>query len=222
MENTNQQLFTIYENIPLFYEYRQLVSLDERLNRSDFVKKMEKDKYLLMSAVANTQAADVPHLSKYVRQFNEKSSVPTVEIFHLLLIYPGTDCESKSMNMMKFVNHIRYPKAEVMIITPSKLSNSVLRKLNQLTSTREHQYHSFSAYTYNLLSTVIPHFELAPLYEIVEDDSSFNKDSLPKIFENDPQMVWIGAKVGHVIKLTFVSETTLLGISHRVVIPALT
>lgn len=222
MENTNQQLFTIYENIPIFYEYRKLVSLDERLSRSEFVKKMEKDKYLLMSAVSNAHSADVPYLSKYIRQYNEKSSNPTVDIFHLLLIYPGTDCESKSMNMMKFVNHIRYPKAEVMIITPSKLSNSVIRKLNQLTSTVEHQYHSFSAYTYNLLSTVIPHFELAPLYEIVETDSSLDNDALPKIFENDPQMVWIGAKVGYVVKLTFVSETTLLGISYRVVIPALT
>lgn len=221
MNNTNQQLFVIYENISVFYQHRKLISLDEPLTQSEFAKRIQKDKYLLLSAVSIEHASEKEALARYLNNYNEKSVASTVEIFHILLIYPGTDSESKSANMMRFVNHIRYPRADTMIITQTKLTNSVLRKLSSISGSAEHKHHTFSAYTYVLLSTVIPDYELAPKYEIMQNDSGFNKDSLPKIFLDDPQMIWLGAKVGQVVKFTYLSETTIFAIGYRVVVPPL-
>ncbi len=220
MNNTNQQLYTIYQNISVFYKYRNLLSLDEILNQSDFAKKIQKDKYLLLSAVSSEHKNDINTITKYIENFNEKSLNKNIRIFHILLIYPGTDCESKRANMMKFVNHIRYPKADTLIITPIKISNSVVKGLLSLTNTKEHKYHTFQAYTYILLNTIIPEYELVPKYEILneEDSKNFDKDILPKIFENDPQMVWIGAKVGQIIKFIQLSEITIYTIGYCVVV----
>ncbi len=223
MNNTNQQLYIIYQNVSAFYGYRGLVSLDREWTQAEFAKKIQKDKYMLLSAVDKSHADALPSIIEYVENFNEKSARPDVHLFHILLIYPGTDCESKRANMMKFVNHIRYPKAEVMIITTSKISNSVVKGLTALTQTKEHRHHTFSPYTYELLTTIIPQYEMAPAYEILGEEAmrEFDMEVLPKIFENDPQMVWLGARVGQVVKLTYLSEITIHAIKYRVVIPAM-
>jgi DNA-directed RNA polymerase subunit H (RpoH/RPB5) len=219
MNNTNQQLFAIYQNISVFYKYRNLVSLDEELSQSEFAKKIQKDKYVLLSAVSDSHLDNIQTITKYMENYNEKSSIKNIRVFNLLLIYPGTDCESKRANMMKFVNHVRYPKTDIMIITSTKISNSVIKGLTALTHSKEHKHHNFCAYTYNLLTTIVPEFELAPEYAILSsaDASEYDPDTLPKIWETDPQMVWIGATVGQVIKVTYLSETTIKGINYRVV-----
>lgn len=223
MNNTNQQLFAIYQNISVFYKYRNLISLDANLSQSDFAKKIQKDKYMLLSAINKEHEDNIDSVTEYIENFNEKSTNKNIEVFHILLIYPGTDCESKRANMMKFINHIRYPKADVMIITSIKISNSVIKGLTALTHTKEHKYHTFNAYTYNLLTTIVPEYELVPQYEILSDidGQSFDKDTLPKIFENDPQMVWIGAKIGQIIKFIYLSETTIYAIGYCVVVAAI-
>lgn len=222
MNNTNQQMFAIYQNVAAFYKYRNLVSLDEELSQSEFAKKIQKDKYVLLSAVSTEHTNDIQTITKYMENYNEKSSIKDIRVFNILLIYPGTDCESKRANMMKFVNHVRYPKADIMIITSTKISNSVIKGLNALSHSKEHKHHTFCAFTYNLLTSIIPEYELAPQYEILNEaeSSKFDSDTLPKVFETDPQMVWIGATVGQIIKFTYLSETTIYVIGYCVVVSA--
>lgn len=171
----------------------------------------------------NKQTLSLDFIKEYVENYNEKSEPQDIEVFHTLIIYPGTGSESGRPNMLRFINHIRYPIADVMIITQTKLSNSVMKGVSALSGTREHARHTFNAYTYNLLTTVIPEFELAPKYEILSerDAHEFDLDSLSKIFVNDPQAVWIGAKVGQVLKYTYLSEITIYAIGYCVVAPAL-
>lgn len=223
MNNTNQQLFSIYQNIFSFYGYRNLISIDDVLTQADFAKKIQKDKYILLSAIDVAHSNEIKSISKYIDNFNEKSSSRDIIITHILLIYPGTECESKRANMMKFVNHVRYPYSEVLIITSCKLSNSVVKGLTALAHTKEHKHHVFKTYTYTLLNAILPQFEYVPEYTILSDNSEVDMDPnlLPKIFEDDPQMVWIGAKVGQVIKLRYISETTISAINYRVVVPSI-
>jgi DNA-directed RNA polymerase subunit H (RpoH/RPB5) len=47
---------------------------------------------------------------------------------------------------------------------------------------------------------------------------SYEIDNLPKIFEDDPQMIWIGANPGDIIKSVFLSEVTIESINYRIVI----
>lgn len=224
MNNTNQQLFSIYQNIFVFYEYRNLISVDEPLTQADFAKKIQKDKYILLSAIDKSHADEITSIAKYIDNFNEKSFSRDIVVTHMLLIYPGTECESKRANMMKFVNHIRYPYSMVLIITPTKLSNSVVKGLVALANTKEHKHHTFKAYTYTLLNAILPKHKYVPEYKILsaEEVSAINLDpnTLPRRFEDDPQMVWIGAKIGQVIRYKYLSETTMHGYNYAVVVPS--
>ena len=224
MNNTNQQLFSIYQNIFVFYKYRNLISVDEPLTQADFAKKIQKYKYNLLSAIDSSHADEVSSIAKYIDNFNEKSSSRDIQVTHILLIYPGTECESKRANMMKFVNHVRYPDSMVLIITPTKLSNSVIKGLVGLASTKEHKHHTFKAYTYTLLNAILPEHKYVPQYKILSDEEiselNLNADMLPKRFEDDPQMVWIGAKVGQIIRYKYLSETTMYGYNYAVIVPS--
>ena len=110
MNNSNQQLYTIYRNIQSFYEYRNLVSLDDELPQDLFIKAIQKDKYMLLSSVDLSAVASQDNLvdadklqsvKNLISSYNEKSKTKDVRITNILLIYPGTECESKRANMMK-------------------------------------------------------------------------------------------------------------------------
>lgn len=236
MNNTNQQLFCIYKNVRSFYEYRHLVSLDEELNQDRFIKTIQKDKYMLLSAINRAEMVNdenevmkskVDEMKELINSYNEKSKTKNITITNVLIVYPGTDCESKRANMMKLINHIRFPRANVIIITPTKVSSGVLKGLQSLSGHKEHRGHTFKAFTYTLLNSVLPEHQLVPRYEILSDDIItqlrewfIEPESLPKIFENDPQMVWIGASVGDVVKFTYLSEVTIEAIGYCKVIPS--
>lgn len=234
MNNTNQQLYAIYQNIQRLYDYRQLVSLDSMMPQDQFIKTMQKDKYLLLSSINrnlvtndNDEVDEVKlkSMKDFISSYNEKSKVKDVVITNILLVYTGTDCESKRANMMKLINHIRFPFANVLIITPTKISSGVAKGLQMLSHQYEHRGHTFKAFTYNLLSSVLPEHELVPRYTILSTEEVMklkewfiDPEALPKVFENDPQMVWIGANVGDVIKFTYLSEITIEAIGYCMVI----
>lgn len=234
MNNTNQQLYNIYANIQKFYHYRRLVSMDIEYDQEQFIKRIQKDKYVLLSSVdqavvlnasGEIDKSKLNAIKDSIASHNEKSKLETFTITNILLIYPGTDCESKRANMMKLVNHVRYPRANVIIITPTKVTSGVAKGLYALTERREHQHHNFKLYTYTLLNSIIPEYELAPRYEILTSEKIddlkawfIDPDSLPKVFDNDPQMVWIGAAIGDVVKFIYLSEVTIEGIGYCKVI----
>lgn len=236
MNNSNQQLYMIYKNIQSLYGYRRLVSLDDELPQDQFIKTIQKDKYILLSAADRKDVVSkdgevnekkLSDLKKMIKSYNEKSDVSTITITNILLVYPGTDCESKRANMMKLINHIRFPLANVIIVTPTKVSSGVIKGLQSISNQSEHKGHDFKTFTYTLLNSVLPEHELVPRYEILTADQInqlkewfIDPDSLPKIFENDPQMVWIGANIGDVLKFTYLSEVTIEAIGYCKVVPS--
>ena len=236
MNNTNQQMYAIYKNIQSLYTYRRLVSLDDELPQDKFIKSIQKDKYVLLSAVNRSDVAnaenelDLPKLAamkKTIESYNEKTKSLNITITNILLVYPGTDCESKRANMMKLINHIRFPSVNIMIVTPIKVSSGVMKGLQMLSTQSEHRGHDFKSFTYTLLNSVLPEHELVPRYEILTtsqiDDLKnwfIEPDSLPKVFENDPQMIWIGANAGDVIKFIYLSEVTIEAIGYCKVVPS--
>lgn len=236
MNNTNQQLYAIYNNIQRLYDYRQLISLDDVMPQDQFIKAMQKDKYILLSSigreyVTNDQgeidSTKLNKMKELITSYNEKTRVENIKITNILLVYTGTDCESKRANMMNLINHIRFPNADVLIITPTKISSGVAKGLHLLSGQHEHRGHTFKAFTYNLLSSVLPEHELVPQYTILTSDQVndlkkwfIDPEALPKVFENDPQMVWIGANAGDVIKYKYLSEVTIEAIGYCKVIPS--
>lgn len=236
MNNTNQQLYAIYRNLQSFYRYRRLVPLGDEYSQEQFIKQIQKDKYMILSAADQAEVSDADGnldkdklglIKQSILDYNEKSKTQLFTLTSILLVYPGTDCESKRANMMRLINHIRYPRVNIIIVTPTKVTSGVLKGLVALTSQKEHRYHDFKAFTYTLLNSVLPEHELAPRYEILATEKIdqlkewfIDPDSLPKVFESDPQMVWLGAVAGDVIKFVYLSEVTIEAIGYCKVVPS--
>jgi DNA-directed RNA polymerase subunit H (RpoH/RPB5) len=202
MNNLNQRLFAIYENIQAFYEYRKLTPKDPPLTQDQFSSTIQKNKYMLLEASAETGGR--AHV--------------------ILLIYPGTECETKRVNMMKLIQHIAHAEVDVLVITQTKVSAGVLKGLQMSSSSRR----TFRTFTYALFGSVLPKHELVPRYEIMSAQQieklgtrMIDPDLLPRIFDCDPQMVWLGAQVGDVVRFVYPSEVTIEAIGYcRVVASA--
>ncbi len=228
MNNINQTIYDIYNNVDEFYKYRNLISLDEKLTQNELNKQIQKDKYIILKAVSNntiTSTQTLTDIKKYIQHYNEKTVDKNIYITCILLIYVGTDAESKRANMIKLLNHIRYPKTETLIITPTKLSSSINNYITDLHKLSEHQYRTFKPYTYNLLKTILPNHELVPKYKILTQEEIdelekhyITKENISKVYEHDPQMVWIGAKPGDVVEYRYLSEITIFGIGYALII----
>ncbi len=226
MNNTNQHLFAIYNNIHSFYEYRGLVPLEEQMKQELFIKKIQNDKFLILPSVnkqlVQTDSGDIDK--------NKLSNLEDLKVVVIVLVYIGTECENKSANMMKMLSNINYPKAEIIIITPSKVSMGIARKLASMSVETTKTNRVYRPFTYTLFNSILPNHDLVPKYEIMSKEqidkelwvnyAKIDTMMLPKIFENDPQMVWLGATVGDVIKFTMLSEITIESINYCIVIPS--
>lgn len=222
MNNTNQHLYAIYQNIHSFYEYRKLYPITPMLKQDQFIKDIQKNKYMMMpSALTSDISNDDGSIDK-----QKLVTIETKKIVVIMLIYPGTECENKRANMVKFINKITYQFADVIIITPIKISAGVMKGLRSMFVDSDKAYRTYKSFTYTLFNSVLPKHDLVPKYEILSKDKiieleSYHVDTntLPKIFENDPQMVWIGANIGDVIKFVYLSETTIEAIGYCKVVP---
>jgi DNA-directed RNA polymerase subunit H (RpoH/RPB5) len=210
MNNTNQQLYNIYRNIHAFYDYRKLSSLVPIMKQDEFIKNIQLNKYVILPSAP-------------------KDDKDAKKVLVLLLIYPGTECENKRANMKKFIDKIEYPFAEVMTITQVKVSAGVMGGLRQWEVDTSKAYRSFKSFTYPLFNCIIPEYNQAPKYSILSEEDTdlldkkamMDKENLPKIFEHDPQMVWLGARVGDVVRIIRLSDNNMEDPYYRLVIPSL-
>jgi DNA-directed RNA polymerase subunit H (RpoH/RPB5) len=220
----------MYSNIDIFYEYRRSISLDNKMTDTDINKEMLKNKYLILKSVENkyiTNEMSIDNIKEYLNSYDEKSLDINLYITFIIIVYPGTECESKRASMIKLLNHIRYPKCEVLIITYTKLSSSINKYISELTNTYEHKNQIFKSYTYNLLKTIVPNYITAPKYNILttEEIENLNKNNIntnmiPRMLDIDPQVIWIGAKVGDILRYEYASEISIKGIEYAIVIPS--
>ena len=122
---------------------------------------------------------------------------------------------------MNLIIHVRFPRSHIIVITPTKVTTGISKSLQQLSSMEEHKYHEFKTFTYSLLNSVIPEHESIPKYEILNNEQveklkkfNFDINNLPMIYENDPQMIWIGAKENQIVKFTILSEISIESIGY--------
>ncbi len=222
MNNTNQHLFAIYNNIHSFYDYRKLYALDPKMDQDRFIKRIQKDKYVVMSSIPaksiQTESGEVDQ-----QKLSKANDMPVVVV---VLVYPGTECENKRANMLKILAKVQHPFAEVIVITPIKISPGVAKGLRAMSTHTKTSDRTFKAFTYTLFNSVLPEHDLVPKYEILDaaqiealEEWHIDPNTLPKIFEHDPQMVWLGARVGDVVKFTQLSEITIEAIGYCKVVP---
>ena len=209
-----------------------MVPLTEMLGQDKFISTIQKDKYLILPSVNKTDIAgdadiiDPTTLTTIKDKFNsiqttkEDPSLPVVTV--VLLVYPNTECESKRAIMVKMLNRINYEAVDVLIITSIKVSTGISKSLYSMSTKKR----SFRSFTYTLFNSILPEHELVPKYEILSKsqitqlkDCLINPDMLPSVFENDPQMIWLGARVGDIVKFVYPSEITIESIGYCKIVP---
>ncbi len=221
MNNTNQHLAAIYDNIHSFYEYRGHYPLAQKQSQDSFVKTIQKDKYVILPSVHKSLVQnDSGEIDK-----QKLENVENERLLVVILVYPGTECENKKINMMKMLNKIQYKFADVLIITQAKVSAGVAKGLKAIAINTKNNYRQYKAFTYTLFNSVLPEHDLVPKYKILDKDQieqlrnwNIDPNTLPKIFENDPQMIWLGAVVGDVVQFIMPSEVTIESIQYCIVI----
>lgn len=223
MDNLNQTLYKLYQNCDKFFEYQNLKKISSELSQEDFLKAITREKYITITAVPNESIDTIglDKLQKIIINYKENSNNIDVRATTIIILYPGTEAESKRANMMKFINHIRYPKTDAIVITPTALNSSVAKNINKGIQNGLR----VKSYTYDLLSRVIPEHEYCPECRILTkkeisdlESHNINPKSLKRIFSYDPLMVWYGANPGDVIEVKLPSEVTLEMIEYAFVI----
>lgn len=184
------KLYQIYSNIYRFFEYRDITPNEQK-----------KDEYVFNNDILDNIYIEL--LCKNNRTNNDM-------IIYLFTISDKTLFQSNDFN--KFFNK-KIKKSEyseiIIIIDEDIMTPHRHKKINAL----KNKINKLELYDYNLFATVKPEHILAPKHEILpSDDVDFliefykldknNKHELPFIYINDPQIIWIGANRGDVVKIT--------------------
>jgi DNA-directed RNA polymerase subunit H (RpoH/RPB5) len=225
MDNINQTIFNIYENIQVFYKYRNLISLDTLMTKEELNTMIQRNKFVILKAIHKKDEEKKDMITDIINKPSKKENKSDIHVYYLVILYPNTDYDSKRSEFKKLMNMITYPRSDVMLISTAKKIGTHLQKfINKINE--DHKTQTVYAYGYQLFKTIVPEYSLAPKYTILTDEEIkiqldtmyIDKNSLPKILDTDPQMIWIGAKDGQIVRYEYLSEVTIHNIRYAKVI----
>lgn len=209
----------VYENLKQLIKYRNIETNYEFLTKENFSTVMNTYKYIHIEGIVRKNK-NIKQNNKKNQNEQEKTSKESELQIHIFLIKPDSDYEKKTNdfeNLIKrFIGNINKDKQfdknnlEIIFITHQTVSTYINKKIIEFNNT-----FTINAYTYEFFIIVTPENESAFKHEVATEDeiSAYTSrllitvDMLPKIHYKDPQLVWIGAKKGDVIKITGISET---------------
>lgn len=198
------KLYQIYNNLYKFFEYRDIIPEDQ-----------QKDEYTFNNDILD---------SLYIKLLGKNNRTNNDIIIYFFTISDKNLFQSTEFNKF-FNNNIKVSKhSEIIIIIDSAImTSSRHKKINKLKNKKDR----LELYDYDIFSTVKPEHILAPKHEILPKDEEEllinhcklnGKHELPFININDPQIIWIGANIGDVVKITGRDEIAGEYMEYRLVI----
>ena len=127
----------------------------------------------------------------------------------------------KTDDLKKIFNKMNKEQAQVMIILEKYLRDASVDQLAESYPNLEIKY-----YLHKNFVTIIPEYSLCSKHTILSPeeanrvliDLATELHLLQKIHDNDPQIIWIGAKEGDIVQLESKSQITGSAIHYRVVV----
>ena len=237
--SSNKILSNVYNNIFEYIKYRNLKSIDKKLDNDDFNKHIQYNKYIIIKTVdnSNNQISDnkIVELKNYLEDFSNKLSsknknninstnydFTNIKIINIILLHNDTDYDSKTIEFKKLINFVKFPNGEIIIVSKKDFSTHVGKQINLLSTDNITIYN----YPYKLFKIIIPNHILCSKHRILTDKEEevllnnqlfCNKKNLPIIRLDDPQVIWIGAKINNIIEIQRKSETTGISLYYRLV-----
>jgi DNA-directed RNA polymerase subunit H (RpoH/RPB5) len=223
MSNLNYTLSKIYNNIFIYFNYKKLISIDEKISDSDFIKNIYNDEFFIIKTVSNEYSKENIQLIKdninNLDFNNNKFKITYIIIFHY-----NSELYTKTQELKKVLIKLKkIPfKYDVILIT----KNSISTHVNNFIETIKNKIYILN-YTYKLFTIIIPEHILSNKHEILSKDEEnellnnvlyCKKFNLPKIRLNDPQIIWTSGKINDIVKITRYDDITGISIYYRLII----
>jgi DNA-directed RNA polymerase subunit H (RpoH/RPB5) len=196
-------LYDIYINLQNFItnpEYRNYALLDAAfLEKEEFINKMQEDQYIMCNCTDKSGKKVVIIL------FKEDS------------IYMGSVYFKQLLGTFKKEENI-----ELIIITNKKLKAYTNRISNGFPNIEIHTYlHKNFVIEIPKGPMCSKHSALSneEVDQLINEGAFVHPLKLPAILITDPQIIWIGAKVGQIVKIESLSKLTGNSIYYRIVVP---
>ena len=200
IDNLTYIQYKQYQNLKIFAEkWRNMKIKNKILNEEEFIKNIQLNGYVNIECIHNDTGKNI--------------------IIFLI------SKRNKSINMQdikKIFNKIKIV-CDVILISEYNITID----LHKILYTMKH-IHNIYNYRHENFNLIIPECILSGKHKImnkIEINQLINEDlfttiaNLPKIREDDPQCIWIGAKIGDIIEITSPSYITHLYKTYKVVVP---
>ncbi len=201
-------LYRVYTNVIKMItqeNYRNMDLIDPQLSQKDFENKIQIDRYIIIN----------------VKSSKTVESKENIESFYL--VHHRESFTRKVPEFKKIVNKVAKNIRNIYFVSDKGFSPHVSKLI---LSMRIH--FNIRLYDYGIFSYEIPKNVLCSKHEIMKeeeikqleiDHNLVSRLELAKIRENDPQCIWIGAKVADTIRIT---RNNMSGesLNYRIVIGA--
>lgn len=192
--------FNRYNNIVIFAtDWRKYDLITKPLDKDAFRKAMQSEQYVKLECHDPKKDANV-----LIYLFDKNSKYI-----------------ASSQDMKKLLKKLKEP-CHIIMITYQQLNVYHRKAINS------QKHLKVKVYRHEIFDLVLPNGPLCYPHRIMSRDEVIkltNEDlccfvvNLPKILDEDPQVIWIGAEVGNVIEIKAVSDISGESYQYRVVIP---
>ena len=202
----------IYKNVEKLMKYRNINPNGNFLSENDFNKNFIHNEFI---TIEGTNTFDMPN------RINKFS--------YILLISPNSNYGLKSQDfkaLMKNKISTNFSTKltegiDLLIITENQLSTHIEKVLTNIRTENPNSF--IENYPYFKFAIEIPKHISVPKHEYATEqeindiiiNSYKMKNNLPKINSSDSAIIWLGARIGDIIKITRFSENAGYSIAYR-------
>lgn len=244
MTSLNNTLYSIYNNLYIFFNYRNLTSLDPKLEYDEFIKYIYNNEYCLIHTVNNkiTDAKELNEIKSNIYNLKYKNT-KNIKITYILLFHHSTEVYSKSPEIKKILNILSKTPFlyNIMIITKNTLSTHVKNYISNINNKKLENITNKSCscnynycdctklniftYEYDRFTFIIPNHILYNKHRILtfEEEQEIlenlyiTKSKLPIILISDPPIIWSSGIVGNIVEITRNDDITGMSLYYRVI-----
>lgn len=224
MSNLNYTLSKIYNNLFIYFNYKELIPIDEQIEDSEFIKNIFNNEYFIIKTVSNKYSDEQIQIIKDNINNVKFQNSKNLHISYFIIFHYNSELYTKTQELKKILIKLKnIPfNYNIYLITKNTISTHVNTFITSIKSKM-----SIINYPYKLFTIIIPNHILSNKHEILSEDETNNllnnillckKQNLPKIRLNDPQIIWSSGKLNDVVKITRYDDITGISIYYRVII----
>jgi len=223
MSNLNYTLSKIYNNLFIYFKYKNLISLDDQIKDTEFIKNIFNNEYFIIKNVSNNYSnEEIKIMKENINNMNFNNN--KFKITYIIVFHYNSEIYTKTQELKKVLIKLKKIPFNYDIILITK--NSISTHVNNFIESIKNKINIIN-YTYKLFTIIIPNHILSNKHEILNEEESNNllnnilfckRQNLPKIRLSDPQIIWTAGKINDIVKITRYDDITGISIYYRVII----